>query len=274
MSGRTLLEGLLAFRQLDELATTPSPLQGLDARAKLLATLAFVLVVMSFDRREVAALVPFAVFPAVVATMGRVPIGWLLRKLAFVLPIALVIALPNPWLDREVVARWGGLEVTGGWLSLCSIVLRAMLAAAAALLLVAVTGFPALCHALGRLGMPQALVVQLLFLYRYLAVLAEEALRMTLARELRGGGRPLSMRQTGPLLGTLLLRTWARAERIHLAMCSRGFDGRMPSPSASRLAWRDGAWMGGWLALFALLRTQDLVHALGAAALAMAGGPR
>ena len=267
MSANAVLKGLLDFRRLDALATGDSALHRVDARAKVLVTLTFIVAVMSFDRHAVAPLLAFFVFPIVVVALAGLPMAFMLRKLAFVLPLALVIGLPNALFDRQVILQLGGVEVTGGWLSLLSIVLRALLAAAAALALVAVTGFPVLCHALGRLGVPQPLVVQLLFLYRYLTVLAEEALRMTTARDQRSGGHPLSMRQYGSLVGGLLLRTWSRAERIHQAMCARGFDGRMPGGRPSHFGASAWAWLVGWCAVFLLLRTQDAAQMLGRAAI-------
>jgi len=269
MSTHNVLSGLLGFRHLDALAAGDSPLHRLDARAKVLVTLAFILAVMSVGRHAVAPLVAFIVYPISVLALARLPLAFMLHKLAFALPVALLVGLPNPLLDRQVLMHWGSVEISGGWLSLLSIVLRALLATAAALALVAVTGFPALCQALGRLGLPQPLVVQLLFLYRYLTLLAEEALRMTTARELRSAGRALSMRQYGTLVGSLLLRTWDRAERIHLAMCARGFDGRLPGARASRFGAPEWMYVTGWCVVFVLLRTQDVAHLLGVAALGL-----
>jgi len=90
---------------------------------------------------------------------------------------------------------------------------------------------------------------------------------MTVAREQRGGGRPLSIRVYGTLVGRLLLRTWDRAERIYLAMCARGFTGDFRSGQPSRLGRPDIAYVAGWCGLFLLLRTQDVTHWLGTAAL-------
>jgi cobalt/nickel transport system permease protein len=267
VSAPAVLTSLLDFRRLDLLATGDSALHRLDARAKVLVTLVFIVCTMSFDRHTVASLIPFFAFPMAVVTAARLPIAFLMRKIALVLPVALLIGLPNPWFDREVLVQLGGLQVSGGWISLLSIVLRSLLAAAAAVVLVAVTGFPAICGALERMGMPRSLAVQLLFLYRYLAVLGEEAVRMTVAREQRGGGHPLSIRLYGTLVGHLLLRTWDRAERIYLAMCARGFTGDFRSGQPSRLGRREIAYVVGWCGLFALLRTQDVTHWLGAAAL-------
>ena len=55
----------------------------------------------------------------------------------------------------------------------------------AALILIALTGFNAVCRALTRLGVPRLFVVQLLLFYRYIFVLVDEAERMEMARSLR-----------------------------------------------------------------------------------------
>jgi cobalt/nickel transport system permease protein len=262
-----VLAGLLDFRRLDVLANGDTPLHRLDARAKVIVALAFVVGVMSFDRYTVAGLVPFFALPIAVVAAAGLPAAWLARRVATVIPIALLIALPNPFFDREPLLQLGGLALSGGWVSLVSIVLRAVLATAAAVVLVAVTGFPAICGALERLGMPQPLAVQLLFLYRYLTVLGEEAQRMTTARDLRGGGRALSIRLYGTLVGRLLLRTWDRAERIHLAMSARGFTGDFCSAQATPFGAAAFASVVGGCALVLLLRTLDVTHMLGRAAL-------
>ncbi len=263
MSGPSVLATLVEFRQLDLLATQASAIHRLDARTKVIVTLAFVVCVMSFGRYAVAPLFPFFAFPVLVAAWARLPLALLVRKIAMVIPIAFLIALPNPFFDREVLLQVGGVGISGGWISFVSILLRALLAAAAAIVLVAVTGFPAICGALERLGMPIVLAIQLSLLYRYLAVLGEEAMRMTTARELRGGGRPLSIRLYGVLMGRLLMRTWGRAERIHRAMCARGFVGDFNSGQRSVFGLRDVAFAVGWCGFFLLLRTQDVAYLVG-----------
>lgn len=271
MSAPALLGSLLNFRSLDRLAAGDSGLHRLDARAKLLVALGFIVSVMSHERHAVAALLPYLVYPLALLAAARLPPAFLLRRLALVLPLALLIGLPNPWFERQPLWAWGGLELSGGWLSLLSIVLRTLLAASAALLLVAVTGFPALCTAARALGLPQPLVVQLQFLYRYLTLLAEEALSLSRARELRADGRALALREGAALLGSLLLRSWSRAERIHGAMCARGYAGRLPDGHPPHFGAADWAWLLGWCGVFLLLRTQDPVQALGALALRLVG---
>jgi cobalt/nickel transport system permease protein len=259
------IEGsILDLRRLDRLAGGETALHRLDARAKVLVTVAFILSVVSFDRYALAALLPFFLYPAVILALGNLPAGYFARKVALVLPFALAVGMLNPLFDREVVARLGPFGIRGGWVSCASIVVRAVLTVGAALLLVGVTGFPEICRAMGRLGVPQAFTVQLLFLYRYIFVLTEEGARSSRARELRSfGGKGRGIATYGSLAGHLLLRTWMRADRIHMAMLARGFTGEFHARRPSRFGGRELLFLFGWSALFVVLRLRNVPDLLG-----------
>lgn len=258
------LDAALAdLRDLDELAARDTPLTRFDPRAKLVAALVFVTVVMSFERHAVAALLPLCVFPLALAVLGGLPAAPLLRKLMLAAPLALMVGLFNPWLDRAPVPVFGDVTLAAGWWSFTSIVLRFGLTVGTALVLVAGTGMGPLCAALARLGVPRVFTVQLLFLYRYSFVLGAEAARMATARRLRSAGRRAALHSYGPLLGQLLLRAFQRAQRVHQAMQARGFDGELRSLRPLRWQARDTAFVCGWCAAFALLRAVDLPQWLG-----------
>lgn len=260
----SVASGLSSLDRLDRLARQDTALHRLDPRAKVLATAVFVVCVVSFDRYEVLGLVPFVLFPVVLAAEGDVPFSFLARLLLAVSPFALVVGAFNPLLDREVVVQLGGLEVTGGWVSYASIVLRFLLTASAALLLTATTSFDGVCLALQRLGVPDVLVTQLLLLYRYIFVLGDEALRMARARALRAvGRRGTGARVYAHMLGSLLLRAFARARRVYQAMTCRGFDGRVRIARRLRFGAADAAFVAGWSAAFVLFRFVDVAALLG-----------
>ena len=253
---------------LDELAARDNPLTRIDPRAKLVAVLAFVVVVVSYERHAVAALLPLAVFPLVLAVLGEVPAGPLLRKLAVAAPFAVMVGLFNPWLERTPVVVFGSLTLAAGWWSFASILLRFALTVGTALVLVASTGMVPLCAALARLGVPRIFTVQLLLLYRYAFVLGAEAARLATARRLRSAGRRPALNSYGPLLGQLLLRAFQRAQRIHEAMGARGFDGELRSLRTLRWQPRDTVFVVGWCSAFVVLRAVDLPQWLGGTLLA------
>lgn len=251
------------LRSIDALAGRDTPLSRVDPRAKLVATLAFIVTVVSFDRYTVSALLPLAAYPAILAARGDVPPAILARKLAIAAPFAAMVGLFNPLLDTATVLHVGDVAVSGGWLSFASILLRFLLTVSAALVLVAATGLQPLCVALGRFGVPWVFTAQLLFMFRYAFVLGGEASRMATARTLRSNGRALRLADYGPLVGHLLLRSFERAQRVHLAMVARGFDGRLRSFKELDWTWRDGAFVAGWCAYFLLVRAVDLPQWVG-----------
>jgi len=255
---------LLDLKRLDQLAAGDSALHRLDPRTKVLATLVFIVCVVSFGRYELSALIPFFIFPAVLIGLGRLPAGYLVAKVALVCPLAFAVGIFNPFFDRTVLVQLGSLGISGGWISCASIVVRTALTVGAALTLAALTGFPTICHAMVRLGMPKAFAMQLLFLYRYIFVLAEEGGRAARAREMRSCGK----RGRGPgsyasLLGHLLLRTWQRAERIHMAMLARGFTGVFQGRDNARFGTADVLFLLTWSLLCVTLRFNNLAQILG-----------
>jgi cobalt/nickel transport system permease protein len=134
----------------------------------------------------------------------------------------------------------------------------------AALALVAVTGFNAVCTSLERLGAPKIFVVQLMFLYRYLFLLSAETARMLRAKKLRTfDRRGTPLRLFGSMAGSLLLRTYDRATRIHQAMSCRGFTGEIPLIRPMRLRAVDLGFTLGWAAFFAAVRVFGLTDLLG-----------
>jgi cobalt/nickel transport system permease protein len=89
-------------------------------------------------------------------------------------------------------------------------------------------------------------------------------LRLVRARALRSfSGRGHGWRIFGHLVGQLLLRTLARAQRIHLAMLCRGFDGEIRINRTLRIGRREVAFVLGWCSLFLLLRCVHLPRLLG-----------
>jgi cobalt/nickel transport system permease protein len=99
------------------------------------------------------------------------------------------------------------------------------------MIVVATSGVAGFLRAMRGLGFPALLVTTMQFALRYLAVIADEAQRMMRARDLRGRPRRLRdrARVAGAIIGTLFLRSSARAARVAQAMAARGFTGDMPT---------------------------------------------
>jgi cobalt/nickel transport system permease protein len=88
-------------------------------------------------------------------------------------------------------------------------------------------------------------------MWRYLFVLADEAIRLMRARLARSGHADLPDlkpggsiawrgRVAGGMVGNLFLRAFERSDRIYMAMLARGYDGEMrsaPLPVLSNSNW-------------------------------------
>jgi cobalt/nickel transport system permease protein len=236
----------------------------MDPRIKVLTTVVFIVCVVSFGKHDISALVPFLVYPLLLVVVGDLPIGYLMRKVTLAAPFAILLGIFNPLFDQEVFLQVGPLGISGGWVSFFSILLRFIMTVGAVLILIATTGYHAVCMALERMGVPQVFVVQLLFLYRYLFVLVDEASRMVRARSLRSfEGKGLGIRVVGSMAGHLLLRAMDRAQRIHLAMLCRGFDGEIRPLHSLRVRPWEVMYLLGWSALFVFMRSYNVAWFLG-----------
>jgi cobalt/nickel transport system permease protein len=214
----------LELAPLERHAREAGPLQGLDARVKIVATVVYVIVV--------------------VAT----PVGlwWWLAVEGLLLVIVVAIARVSP---RLLIARWLGFVVLVGFLAAMvatghparprlgfgaiwlAILAKNSLAFVAVLTLAATTPIHRLLGGLGRLGMPAVLVSTLHFMIRYLSVLGDELARMVQARRSRTFRRSglLDWGLLTGLIGMLLIRSFERGERVHAAMLARGWDGTIRS---------------------------------------------
>ena len=249
---------------LDTLSYRETVVHRLDPRAKLIATVLFIVTVVSFPKYEITGLLPFLLFPVILFSLGEIPVKFIMKKVLLVSSFAVFIGIFNPLLDRRVVYSLLGLPLPGGWISFFSIMMKFFLTVTAALLLIATTSFPRICHALQKLGMPGIFVAQLLVLYRYLFVLADETMRLVRARDMRSFGKKgRGMKAFVYLAGTLFLRTIERAERIYQGMLSRGFTGRLHSTRAYRFGGADAAFLCVTIALLYLFRAHDVVGVIG-----------
>ena len=219
-----------------------SPIHRLDPRAKTLGLLAVTVVAVSTPLARWPVFVACAAALAVVAAPARVPVPVLWQRGRIVLlPIALV----------ALVTLLGGRPEVAG-----EVAAKASIGVLAAVLLGATTDFPALLRGLEALRVPRLLVLIAGLMYRYLFVITAEAARMRQALASRAY-RPRTALHAGPIgraAGALFLRSYLRGERVHLAMLSRGFTGRMPALQPLRLSAADVAFVALVLAALVPLR--------------------
>ncbi len=232
---------------IDKYSDLNSPIHRLDPRLKFIATLAFILTVVSTPPSCWQAFLLYFALIASLLLLSRLPPVYVLKRSLVVLPFVLMVALFLPFLRRGEVAGsynvwlWEISVTYGGLMVLWNITAKAWLAVMAMILLSSTTKIPALFMGMGKLGMPLVMVLLLSFLYRYLFVLGEEVLRLKRARDSRNfrGGGWSQIQSVGHMIGTLFLRSYERGERVYAAMLSRGFDGQLRTLSRLHFGARD-----------------------------------
>lgn len=251
-----LEKAIFELNRMEQASEQLSPLHRLDTRAKLLVTLLFLIFVLSLPLDNLAGLILFLVYPIVSCAMVGISYGSVFKRSLFVLPFIAFIGIFNPILDRQVAFHIGGIGITDGWISFLSILIRGLVSVQAALILILTTGFYNLCRGMRCLGVPSLLTTQLLFVYRYISVLLQEALSMYRARAARSFGRKsYPFRMWGIFIGQLLIRTIERSEHIHRAMLARGFTGNIESNYHASWRTKETLYLVLWTGLFFLLKT-------------------
>ena len=222
-----------------------SPVHRLEPHLKLVAVLGFALVVVATPVHAAwswAACGGYLALVLLAAAVAGVGPGRLARGLAIEVPFVL-FALLLPFVAQGPRVEVAGIAVSeSGLVAAGGLLAKATLSVLAAVVLSATTEPRALLAGLERLRLPSLLVQILMFMIRYADVVGGELKRMRVARESRGfEGRNLSaLRVLGPAAGSLFVRSYERGERVHLAMLSRGYTGRMPAAPAAAVpaqAW-------------------------------------
>ena len=256
---------LRELHEMDALAAGDSPLHRLCPLAKFLSAALYIATVASFGKYELAGLAPLLLWAVLLFQLGGIPVGKCFYKLRFVLPLVLAVGLFNPLLDRAPMLTIYGVTVSGGVVSMVTMMGKGVLCLMASFLLMATTRIDALCAALRRLHVPGLFLSLLLLTCRYVGVMTEEVAVMTDAYALRAPGqRGVHFRAWGSFLGQLLLRSMDRAEELYAARLLRGYHEHFHYAEAAPCTARDAAFLIFSAALFALLRFVNVAALLGA----------
>ncbi len=209
-------------------------LSHIDARIKLIVALIMLMLVLSYKG---------FIFPAIVAMLGlglcimmKIPLRVFALRFSEPLFIAcIVIVLKFFFSGKDVMFSFSilGFDAAGhrdglwdGLMIACRII--------AAVSVVAVLGFSTpfteLIAALSWLKVPKGFIEILLFAYRYLFMLLEDALIIYHAQKNRLGYSSIrrGLGSFGTLAGTLTLKAFESSQNTTVAMIQRGYDGNMP----------------------------------------------
>jgi cobalt/nickel transport system permease protein len=257
---------LSQIQVLDPYQDEDSLIHRQDPRVKLVVTLATIV--------AIAALPPGAwisylfCLTAVVFIIGlsRVRPVLIVKRSLVAIPFALVaftliFTVEGTPLASLRLGNWSVTASSEGTIAFFSILIKAWLSVLVATLLVTTTAFPGVVAAMRSLRVPRVIVSVISFMYRYIFVIADEALRLHRAREARSanprgesvGSIAWKAKVLGGMIGSLFLRSYERSERIYSAMLSRGFDGELRSLRERKLEARDILILGAFAVCLGML---------------------
>lgn len=214
----------------------------LDPRVKVLAAVAFSATAAALRRPTAAgAALLVATLILLVAHLDARAVA---KRLALANVFVGAAWLFLPWsVPGEPALSLGAITLTQPGIQLallitlkCNAILIAIIA------LIATSDLSGITHALKRLHVPETLLTVLSLCIRHVSIISTEFLRLTQAMRIRAfNPRPelRTYRTYANLLGTLVVRSHDRAERVQRAMLCRGFSGTWPLLREPRLRAAD-----------------------------------
>lgn len=212
-----------------------SPVHRAPAHLKILALLGFALTVVATPREWYPVFAGYLLVLLGVLALAGVPLRYVLPRMVIEVPFLVFAALipfvaEGPQVEVAMPGGWSFWVSESGLVAAWGLAVKGTLGVLASLTLAATTEPAAVLQGLQRLRFPDLLVQIMSFMIRYLDVVTADLGRMVTAMRSRGVD-PRSPRHWPALartLGALFVRSYERGERVHLAMLSRGYDGRLP----------------------------------------------
>ncbi|TVQ95895.1 MAG: energy-coupling factor transporter transmembrane protein EcfT [Desulfovibrionales bacterium] len=227
MFGASLGPQGFPIRNASPLHQGSSPLHQMDARIKLLTSAVCLIAISAIQGHGAglaALLFGMGLTRLAGVSLGRVAARLIPANMFFIgLTLLLGLTYPGPalsavsWLSQDGLTLALRISLKGNALLLVFIAL------------LCTSSVPALAEAMRRLRLGRKLPLLLALTFRQLFLVAEEFQRLHRAALARGFAPRCSWhtyRTIAVLFGQTLLRSLARAERIHGAMLLRGFNGR------------------------------------------------
>lgn len=254
----------LEMIKMDMLSSQKSMIHHLSPLSKLFVTLIYILIVSSFSKYNFSGLMTMIIYPVLMYQLANIPIRMCFIKLRVMLPVVCAIGIVNPFFDRTPILQLGNIVITGGILSMLTLMLKGVLSLMASFILLATTSIDALCAALRKIHVPDMLVTLILLTYRYTGMMLEEVGIMYDAYMLRAPGQKgIHISAWGSFLGQVLLRTMSRGEELYNSMLLRGYRGEFPHSESANLQKNSVIYTVVSISFFIMVRYVNVAEILG-----------
>lgn len=251
------------FRGFEEFASLSSGVHRLHPAALLVVIVGYITTISSYPYTAVSVLVPYCIFPVLLARLARIPLKPLITATVKVMPLIIMIGILQPFTDRHFI-KVGSLSFSRGWIIFISLLIKAFLTILANFLLISILGIGGLQKAMKSLGLPPLFYLLFTMVYRYIMLLLEDIYRVMRAYEIRSGGNPkLQPQEWGTVPASILIRTYEQGLRIEQAMKLRGYDPAQPFGQVPRISFKDLAFILICISSFVMFRIFPISVLLG-----------
>lgn len=248
-------EAVHDIHYMDALSAKDKWINQIHPLSKLIVTISYILAVVSFDKYDVTGLSGMSIYLLSIIILGDIPIIHSIKQIKIVLIFACIVGIANPFIDKTQMGHIGEIVITGGMLSMISLMLKGIFAVVASYILIATTSIEKICFALRLIRVPKEFVTLILLIYRYVIVLLKEVERISQAYQLRAPKQKgIHIKAWGPMVGQLLLRSIDRAQVVYESMTLRGYDGEFAGGLGTEPKVNSISYCIIWILLIVFLR--------------------
>jgi cobalt/nickel transport system permease protein len=204
---------------IDTYADLNTPLHKLNAKTKIIFLAVILLLIIFSPIRYFALFLLYGLVVAALIYLSKVPLRFIFKRVAEIAPFIIIISI-------------SALFKKQGYILFLNCTVKAILAIALILIASSTIKFNHLLETLRQFKVPHIFIHLLSFMYRYSFLLENEFLRASRAyqsRNINNKDNFSKLKVLSNILGTLFIRTYERAERVYMAMCSRGYDNEKSS---------------------------------------------
>jgi len=201
---------------IDEYSGLDSFVHNLDPRTKLVSSLAFILAVVLTPTGNWKIFAMYLCVIAGLVWLSNLPVRYVLKRSLVIFPFVVMIAIFIPFFKQGQVAvsydmgLWRIAITYEGLSLLLNVVIKSWLCILCLIVLSSSTKFADLLRGMYELKVPQVFIQIIAFMYRYIFVLADQAMRMQMARDSRNFGmnRKNIFNTIGNMVGVLFIRSY------------------------------------------------------------------
>ncbi len=267
-------KNLNELNKLETLQQRSHWMNELHPLGKLFLSVLYIFIVVSFDKYDLVSLIMMSIYPIFGFIVGELSLKDGLYRMRLILPLVLFVGILNPFFDKNVLfyitsngvipsdlslsgyslATFTIIPVTGGVLSMITLMLKGFYAVLSAYILIATTSIDDICYALNLIHVPKTIVIVIMLIYRYFGVMAMEADRIVTAYRLRAPSQNgIHYKAWGTLVGQWLLRSMDKAGIVYESMLLRGFKGDFRIKK-KKLKLSDFVYPAVWIVIFLFIR--------------------